>query len=22
MTTSKILPGELRRHPLFGGLND
>ena len=22
MTTRKILPGELRRHPLFGGLND
>ena len=22
MSTSKILPGELRRHPLFGGLND
>jgi CRP-like cAMP-binding protein len=22
MATSKILPGELRRHPLFGGLND
>lgn len=21
-TASKILPGELRRHPLFGGLND
>jgi|COG998Drversion2_1049125.scaffolds.fasta_scaffold74102_2 CRP-like cAMP-binding protein len=22
MSTSKILPGELRRHPLFGGLDD
>ena len=22
MSTSKVLPGELRRHPLFGGLDD